>query len=90
MLREIRCEKFRTRVVSFHPGLNAVLGDDNRSLPITATGPKSEIQSSASISSEVSEFLGMPRDCLSTDCITEWRNRTSTQSVHATLKSKQI
>jgi len=29
MLREIRCEKFRTRVVSFHPGLNAVLGDDN-------------------------------------------------------------
>ncbi|UJB31504.1 DUF2326 domain-containing protein [Chromobacterium sp. Beijing] len=29
MLREIRCEKFRTRVVSFHPGLNVVLGDDN-------------------------------------------------------------
>lgn len=29
MLREIRCEKFRTGVVTFHPGLNAVLGDDN-------------------------------------------------------------
>ena len=29
MLREIRCEKFRTRVVPFHPGLNVVLGDDN-------------------------------------------------------------
>lgn len=29
MLREIRCEKFRTPVVSFHPGLNVVLGDDN-------------------------------------------------------------
>lgn len=29
MLREIRCEKFRTRVVRFHPGLNVVLGDDN-------------------------------------------------------------
>ena len=29
MLREIRCEKFRTRIVSFHPGLNVVLGDDN-------------------------------------------------------------
>ena len=29
MLREIRCEKFRTSVVNFHPGLNAVLGDDN-------------------------------------------------------------
>lgn len=29
MLREIRCEQFRTRVVNFHPGLNVVLGDDN-------------------------------------------------------------
>lgn len=29
MLREIRCEKFRTGVVRFHPGLNVVLGDDN-------------------------------------------------------------
>lgn len=29
MLHEIRCEKFRTRVVKFHPGLNVVLGDDN-------------------------------------------------------------
>lgn len=29
MLREIRCEKFRAGVVTFHPGLNAVLGDDN-------------------------------------------------------------
>jgi hypothetical protein len=29
MLREIRCEKFRVGVVSFHPGLNVVLGDDN-------------------------------------------------------------
>lgn len=29
MLREICCEKFRTRVVSFHQGLNVVLGDDN-------------------------------------------------------------
>ncbi|MDT0139089.1 DUF2326 domain-containing protein [Acidovorax sp. PRC11] len=29
MLREIRCEKFRTGIVTFHPGLNAVLGDDN-------------------------------------------------------------
>ncbi len=29
MLREIRCDKFRTGVVTFHPGLNAVLGDDN-------------------------------------------------------------
>lgn len=29
MLREIRCEKFRTGVVSFHQGLNVVLGDDN-------------------------------------------------------------
>jgi hypothetical protein len=29
MLREIRCEKFRTRVVPFHPGMNVVLGDDN-------------------------------------------------------------
>lgn len=29
MLREIRCEKFRTGVVNFHPGLNVVLGDEN-------------------------------------------------------------
>lgn len=29
MLREIRCEKFRTGIVRFHPGLNVVLGDDN-------------------------------------------------------------
>lgn len=29
MLREIRCEKFRTGVVTFHPGLNVVLGDEN-------------------------------------------------------------
>lgn len=29
MLREIRCEKFRTGIIQFHPGLNAVLGDDN-------------------------------------------------------------
>lgn len=29
MLREIRCDKFRTRIVSFHAGLNVVLGDDN-------------------------------------------------------------
>lgn len=29
MLREIRCEKFRTGFVRFHPGLNVVLGDDN-------------------------------------------------------------
>lgn len=29
MLREIRCEKFRTGVVHFHQGLNVVLGDDN-------------------------------------------------------------
>ena len=29
MLREIRCDKFRTGVVRFHPGLNVVLGDDN-------------------------------------------------------------
>lgn len=29
MLREIRCEKFRTGVVTFHPGLNVVLGDGN-------------------------------------------------------------
>ncbi|PQZ53920.1 hypothetical protein CQ050_30325 [Achromobacter sp. MYb9] len=29
MLHEIRCEKFRTRVVRFHEGLNVVLGDDN-------------------------------------------------------------
>ncbi|WP_286998927.1 MULTISPECIES: DUF2326 domain-containing protein [Comamonas] len=29
MLREIRCDKFRNGVVSFHPGLNVVLGDDN-------------------------------------------------------------
>lgn len=29
MLTEIRCEKFRTGSVSFHPGLNVVLGDEN-------------------------------------------------------------
>lgn len=29
MLREIRCEKFRTRIIGFHPGLNVVLGDEN-------------------------------------------------------------
>lgn len=29
MLREIRCEKFRTGIVRFHPGLNVVLGDEN-------------------------------------------------------------
>lgn len=29
MLREIRCEKFRTGVVTFHPALNVVLGDEN-------------------------------------------------------------
>lgn len=29
MLREIRCEKFRTGIVRFHLGLNVVLGDDN-------------------------------------------------------------
>ena len=37
MLREIRCEKFRTGVVRFHPGLNVVLGDDNASLDSTVT-----------------------------------------------------
>jgi hypothetical protein len=29
MLREIRCEKFRTGIVRFHSGLNVVLGDEN-------------------------------------------------------------
>lgn len=29
MLREIRSEKFRTHTVTFHQGLNVVLGDDN-------------------------------------------------------------
>lgn len=29
MLREIRCEKFQTRIVRFHSGLNVVLGDGN-------------------------------------------------------------
>lgn len=29
MLVEIRCEKFRTETISFHKGLNVVLGDEN-------------------------------------------------------------
>ena len=29
MLVEIRCDKFRTESISFHKGLNVVLGDEN-------------------------------------------------------------